>query len=111
MKKEESEPRFYSMTDCMEGYKKENERYQKFLENNFTIDESGFDLRLPSGHPYGIEWERIDTPEKILYWIDHMLGKEWFLEDPLFLKCFLNITKRRLEEKSEKKKNFMTVVN
>ena len=41
-----------------------------------TTHES-FDLRHGSGDGYQIHWDRINTPVKLISWIQHLMDKTW----------------------------------
>jgi len=52
----------------------------------FRKDDSRFYLMNPDkpGHQYRIDYDRIDTPEKILEWVAHLSGKMWVTRDMIF---------------------------
>ena len=61
--------------------KVEREKAMVFKKNDTT-----FFLMNPEkrGHQYWIEFDRIDTPGKILKWVAHLSGKTWVTREMIF---------------------------
>ena len=92
----------YTMEECLKEWIEEIKKDQHFFETKFKVDENGFDIILPTGGDYGIEWCRIDSYEKLFDWLQHLREKTWFIQEPLYEDWFLIIVKRKLEENKEK---------
>lgn len=56
--------------------------HQEHMKRICSEDEYSITLRPEDGgFGYCIPWGRIDTPVKILGWIDHLLEKNWVTKD------------------------------
>ncbi len=42
-----------------------------------TIKKHRFEIELLQGGGYFIEWDRINTHEKLIHWVHHLVGKNW----------------------------------
>ena len=47
----------------------------------------------PNGNPYPIEYSRMDTPEKVLAWVYHLLKKRRVTKE--HLRAFLEVARER----------------
>lgn len=51
------------------------DRYDETHE--FIIENGGINLKNYAGFDYWIEWSRLDSKEKVLHWVMHLLEKRW----------------------------------
>ena len=66
-----------SLSDCMEEYRAN----QKKLDSKIYIEDDYIVLNID--YKYFIELDRCDTPNKLLHWIYHLLGKVWMTTELL----------------------------
>jgi hypothetical protein len=64
------------------------------FSNFLTLREEYLDLHIyPNGLGYLIEYKRMDTPEKLLGWIYHLLKKETVTKE--HIRAFIEAANRR----------------
>lgn len=70
-----------SIQDIIKRSQKEEEVLGKivYIEDNYIV----IDVKNPFIFYYDIELSRINTPDKLLCWIFHLLGKNWMTTDIL----------------------------
>lgn len=70
-------------------------QFTPFDSSNFlTLREEYLDLHIyPNGLGYPIEYKRMNTPEKLLGWIYHLLKKEAVTKN--HIRAFIEAAKRR----------------
>ena len=87
------------LDEMLEDYHKD----KKFMDYAFKVDEQGMDIVSLDGHSYGIGGETMNTHKKILEWLQHLLSKPWFMEDPRYVIGFLSGSQKFLEPQETEK--------
>ena len=73
-----------SMAEIIPEWEKEMERRKEFckrcrIEDGYVV--LTYDEKYPNGSTYDIELERIDTHEKLIQWVMHLIEKTWVTKE------------------------------
>lgn len=70
----------------LKGYKQDID----FLKKHFVFDKNGIDIISLDGMSYDIGWDCLDSYEKLVGWLGHLMTKDWFMEDKRYIVFFVS---------------------